>query len=332
MIKMQAVHIREPGGPEVLTVGAAEVREPGPSELLVSVRAAGLNRADTLQRRGFYPAPPGAPATIPGLEYAGVVEATGDRVQGFAPGDRVMGISSGGAMATKLVVHEREALPVPDGMKLETAAAIPEVFLTAFDALFRQASLGLGDRCLLHSVGSGVGTAALQLANRVGARVLGTSRTAEKLERCRSLGTFDAIEVHDGRFAEAVHERVGGADLILDGVGAAYLQENCASLALRGTIVVIGLMGGVQGELPLGQILRKRATIRGTVLRSRPLEEKAELTQEFRRRVLPHFSGDGPLQPVIDEVLPMSEVAAAHARMEANETFGKLVLAWPQDV
>ena len=331
MIEARAVVIEGKGEPEVLELGTLQVREPGPGELLVEIKAAGLNRADTLQRRGFYPAPPGAPAQVPGLEYAGVVSALGAGVREFAAGDRVMGIVAGGGMASHVVVHEREAIRVPAALSIEDAAAIPEVFLTAYDALFPQARMTLGDNVLLHAIGSGVGTAALQLATATGARALGTSRTADKLERCHALGLAaeDGLLVSDKRFAQAVLERTGGrgADVILDSIGAAYLAENVAALAQRGRMVVIGLMGGAAGELPLGALLAKRACVMGTVLRARALEEKASLAQAFSRDAIPLFER-GALRPVVDCVLPMRDVAEAHRRMERNETFGKIVLAW----
>ncbi len=325
-IEARCVRIRESGGPEVLELGTTEVRDPGPGEVRVEVAAAGLNRADTLQRRGFYPAPKGFPDDIPGLELAGTVESIGEGVSGFAVGDPVMAIIGGGGMATHAVVHSRELLPVPSGLSLEEAAAIPEVFLTAFDALFAQGDLRMGETVVLHAVASGVGTAALQLAANVGARVVGTSRSAAKLERCRGLGLVHAVDTSDGAFADAV-QQLGGADLVIDTIGAKYLTENLKALALRGRVVVLGLMGGVKGEMPLGLLLGKRARITGSTLRARPLEEKATLAQRFIREALPHFA-DGRLKPVIDEVLPMSEVGEAHARMERNETFGKLVLSW----
>jgi putative PIG3 family NAD(P)H quinone oxidoreductase len=331
MIEAKAVVIEGKGEVDVLTIGTLQVREPGAAELLVEIKAAGLNRADTLQRRGFYPAPPGAPANVPGLEYAGVVGAVGPGVTAFAVGDRVMGIVAGGGMASHVVVHEREAIRVPSALSIEHAGAIPEVFLTAYDALFPQAQLGLGDNALVHAIGSGVGTAALQLARATGARPIGTSRTADKLERCHALGlpAEDGLLVSDKRFAQTVMERTGGrgADVILDSVGAAYLGENIAALAQRGRMVVIGMMGGGTGELPLGLLLSKRASVTGTVLRTRALEEKASLAQAFSRDVLPLFER-GALQPVIDCVLPMRDIAEAHRRMERNDSFGKIVLAW----
>jgi NADPH2:quinone reductase len=325
----RAVKIRGAGGVEVLHIEDIEVREPGPHEVLVEVAAAGLNRADTLQRRGMYPAPPGAPPDVPGLEYAGVVAALGSGVTATRIGERVMGIVSGGGMATRVVVHEREIVPVPEGLTLEQAAAVPEVFFTAYDALFLQGKLALGETVLVHAVGSGVGTAALQLAHTAGARVIGTSRTQDKLDRCRELGLVHGVLAEGARFHQAVHEHTGGAGaaLVLDVVGAAYLEENVRALAVRGRMVMLGLMGGMAGSLPLGLLLNKRLTVTGSVLRARPLEEKAALAQEFAARVVPLFAR-GQLAPVVGEVLPMSEIAAAHERMEKNETFGKIVLRW----
>ena len=331
MIDARAIVIEGKGEADVLRVGSLAVREPGPGEVLVAIAAAGLNRADVLQRRGFYPAPPGAPANVPGLEYAGTVAAVGEGVTATAVGARVMGIVAGGGMASHVVVHERELVRVPEGMPLEDAAAIPEVFMTAYDALFLQAELALGETVLLHAIGSGVGTAGLQLARAAGVRALGTSRTQLKLERCAPLGLAqdDGLLVQDKRFAARVLERTGGrgVDVILDSVGAAYLGENLQSLAARGRLVVIGLMGGAVGELPLSALLAKRASLRGTVLRARPLEEKAELAQRFARNVVPLFER-GALRPVVDCVLPMNEVAEAHRRMERDQSFGKIVLRW----
>jgi putative PIG3 family NAD(P)H quinone oxidoreductase len=329
LTRTRAVLIREPGDPSVLELGDFDVRDPGPGELAVEVAAAGLNRADLLQRRGLYPPPPAYPPNVPGLEYAGTVAAVGLGVQTFAPGDRVMGIVGGGGMAKRVVVHEREVLPVPDGMSLTEAAAIPEVFLTAFDAIFLQAELKLGETVLIHAVGSGVGTAMLQLALAAGAFVLGTSRSAGKLEKARAFGPVTGIVPQENTFALAVSEATGGkgAQVILDPVGGAYLDENVRSLAMRGRLVLFGTMGGFTGELPLSVLMGKRARIIGTVLRARPLEEKANVAQAFLRQALPLFAA-GKLRPVIDAVLPMSEVRAAHERMERNDSFGKLVLEW----
>jgi putative PIG3 family NAD(P)H quinone oxidoreductase len=324
----KAIRIREPGGPEVLEVGEIEVPEPRPSEVLVEVAAAGLNRADCLQRRGFYPAPPGVPADVPGLEFAGVVESVGDSVDTWKPGDRVMGIVGGGAMATRLVTEAAELMPVPAGLSLERAAGVPEVFLTAYDAIVLQGGLCAGQSVLLHAVASGVGTAGIQLACVIGAVSIGTSRSADKLPRCLELGLNHAILVEGGEFCKAVLEVAPkGVDVILDTVGAAYLPQNLEVIGKKGRIIVIGLMGGVKGELALGTLLAKRASIHGSVLRSRSSAEKAELTRSFCERMLGRFA-TGELEPVIDDVLPMTEVQAAHRRMDANETFGKLVLSW----
>jgi putative PIG3 family NAD(P)H quinone oxidoreductase len=328
MPKAKAIRIREPGGPEVLGVGEIDLPEPGPSHVLVEVAAAGLNRADCLQRRGFYPAPPGVPADVPGLEFAGVIESVGDAVSAWKPGDRVMGIVGGGSMATRVLTESAELMPVPNELSLEEAAAVPEVFLTAYDAIVLQGNLQAGQSVLLHAVASGVGTAGIQLASVIRATSIGTSRTADKLPRCTELGLNHAVLVEDGNFAEAVLEAASnGVDVILDTIGAAYLAQNVKVIGKQGRIIVIGLMGGVKGELALGTLLAKRASIQGSVLRSRSPAEKAELTKSFTEEMLGRFA-TGDLKPIIDEVLPMTDVQAAHQRMDANDTFGKLVLTW----
>lgn len=325
----RAVRIREPGDEDVLYLGEIEVRDPGFGEVRVAVAAAGLNRADLLQRQGVYPAPPGCPAEVPGLEYAGTVEAVGEGPVDLKVGEKVMGLAGGGAMATRLVVPAREVLPVPRGLDLVTAAAIPEAFLTAYDALVRQGRLGSGEVALVHAVGSGVGTAAVQIARAVGARPVGTSRTGSKLDRAKDLGCEAGVLVEDGRFAEAVRALTGGggADVLLDPVGAAYLGENLAALAPLGRMVLIGLLGGQSGEIPLGLVLARRLRIYGSVLRSRAPEEKATLARDAARHLVPLFD-DGRLRPVVDTVRPMAEIREAHRQMAANETFGKIVLAW----
>ncbi len=313
-----------------MEIGEIELPKPSPTQVLVRVEAAGLNRADCLQRRGLYPAPPGVPTDVPGLEFAGIVEAAGAKVEGWAPGDRVMGIVGGGGMAERVVTEARELMRVPDGLSLEQGAAIPEVFLTAYDAVVLQGGLRRSESVLFHAVASGVGTAGIQLATVVGATSVGTSRTVDKLARCSSLGLDHAVLIDDGKFADQVLEAMPrGVDVILDTVGAAYLTQNLKVIAAKGRIIVIGLMGGVKGELSLGVLLAKRVSIRGSVLRSRSRAEKAELTATFSREMLGKFE-TGELRPIIDEVLPMTEIQAAHARMDANETFGKLVLSWPR--
>jgi putative PIG3 family NAD(P)H quinone oxidoreductase len=328
MPNAKAIRIREPGGPEVLEVGEIELPNPGPSQVMVEVAAAGLNRADCLQRRGFYPAPPGVPADVPGLEFAGVVESVGDAISAWKPGDRVMGIVGGGSMATRVVTEGAELMPVPKDLSLAEAAAVPEVFLTAYDAIVLQGGLQAGQAVLLHAVASGVGTAAIQIASALGATTVGTSRTAHKLPRCTELGLTHAVLVEEGQFADTVLAAVPeGANVVLDTIGAAYLSQNVKVIAKKGRIIVIGLMGGVKGDLALGALLAKRASIHGSVLRSRSAAEKAELTKSFTEEMLGRFA-TGELKPIIDDVLPMTDVQTAHKRMDANQTFGKLVLRW----
>ncbi len=328
-IQGRAVRITQPGGPEVLSLAEIQIREPGPSEVLVRVAAAGLNRADCLQRKGVYPAPPGVAADVPGLEFSGTVEQVGEGARDFAIGDQVMGICAGGSMATHIVAHERELLRIPRNVGLVEAAAIPEVFMTAYDALFVQAQLQMGERMLVHAIGSGIGTAALQLARAAGATVIGTSRSQQKIDQVRALGLDleHGIVAGENGFADALKAHGGGVDVLLDTIGAKYLGENIKAMAPRGRIVVIGLLGGTKAELPLGVVLAKRLSLHGSVLRSRPLEEKADLAQRFSRSVLPLFE-QGKLKPVIAEVMPMADVQEAHRRMEANEVIGKLVLRW----
>jgi putative PIG3 family NAD(P)H quinone oxidoreductase len=328
-VTVRALRIAGAGGPEVLVLGETSVPAPGPREVRVRVEAAGVNRADLLQRRGLYPAPPGAPPDIPGLEYAGVVIERGDGALRHVVGARVMGIVAGGAMAEELVVHEDEAIPVPDGLALVEAAAIPEVFITAWDAMFRQAAVGSGSVVLIHAAASGVGTAAVQLARRAGAIPIGTGRSAAKLAQVTQLEAALVVEREPPSFAEEVRARSGGrgADVILDGVGGAYLGENVRALALRGTLVVIGLLGGARAELALGELLTKRATVRGTVLRSRSRQEKIELARAFEAEVLPGLV-HGELRPQVERVMPMQQAPAAHALLEANAVVGKIVLRW----
>lgn len=321
---MRAVKIVGAGGPEVLTlVEDYELPEPAAGEVRVRVRACGLNRADVLQRRGFYPAPPGAPADVPGLEFAGEVEADAG---GWQAGDRVMGITAGGAMAERIDMPGDQLLRIPEGLSFEHAAAFPETYLTAFDALIRQADLRLGERVLVHAVASGVGTAAMQIARATGAKVIGTSRSQAKLDRCREWGLERGICTADG-FTAAMLEDIAGVSVVLDLVGAKYFAENLRALGPQGVIVVVGLVGGVKAEIDLGLLLRKRAIVRGTVLRSRSAAEKAALIDEAAGQLLPLLE-DEVLHPLVDDVLPMGEIAQAHERMERNETFGKLVLTW----
>jgi NADPH2:quinone reductase len=326
MREMRAVVVASPGGPEVLELRRRSIREPARGEIRVRVEAAGVNRADLLQRRGLYPPPPGWPDDIPGLEYAGSVEAVGDGVELWREGDRVMGLVGGGGYAEYVVVPEREAIHVPDRLSPEEAAALPEVFVTAHDAL-KQLQLAAGETILIHAVGSGVGTAALQLAKVAGATVIGSSRSAWKLERARRLGLDVAIDSSEQDMPAAVRTATSGVgvEAVLDLVGAPYFAVNLDCLAIKGRWIVVGLSGGRSSELDLGLVLRKRLRIIGTSLRTRPLEEKIAAARSFQSQVGP-LLGSGRVVPVIDSVFRMQNVADAHRRMEANANFGKLVL------
>ncbi len=324
---MRAVVITKPGDPDVLQVQEVAAPEPQAGEILVRVRAAGVNRADLLQRLGQYPAPFGAPANIPGLEYAGEVAALGMGAQAWKPGDRVMGLVPGGAYAEFLTTHEALALRVPAAWTFEQAAAVPEVFITAYDALMRQMLLRAGERLLIHAVGSGVGTAALQLARTIHARTFGTSRSAAKLERARALGLEVAIDTSREDFVEVVRRKTDGegVDVVLDLVGGPALAGNVQVLARAGRMIVVGLAGGRSAPIDLGAVLSKRLTIVGTVLRARTLDEKVAVTATFAREVLPLLEA-GMVQPVLDRTYALAEAAEAHRRLEANATFGKVVL------
>ena len=306
---------------------------PTADRVRVQVRAAGLNRADILQRRGHYPAPPGYPPNIPGMEFAGEVESIGDAVRAWKVGDRVFGITGGGAQAELVVVPESNLARIPAELDWVEAGAMPEVFITAHDALFTRAGLHMGERVLIHAAASGVGTAAIQVAHAAGATVYGTSRTADKLERIRdlNLGLDASVAVGDtpANFAEAVQKWTNGAgvDVILDLVGGNYLAENLEALALRGRLICVGTMAGAKSEIDLGLLLRKRVTIIGTMLRGRSVEEKAEATRLFASAVLPLVSR-GAIRPVIDRVYPADEIRDAHEHMESNASFGKIVLTF----
>jgi putative PIG3 family NAD(P)H quinone oxidoreductase len=299
----------------------------------VRVHAAGLNRADILQRRGHYPAPPGYPPNIPGMEFAGEVESIGDAVRAWKVGDRVFGITGGGAQAEFVVVPESNLARIPPELDWVEAGAMPEVFITAHDALFTRAGLHMGARVLIHAAASGVGTAAIQVAHAAGATVYGTSRTADKLQRLDELNLgLDksvAVGVEPANFVEAVKKWTNGAgvDVILDLVGGSYFAANLEALALRGRLICVGTMAGAKSEIDLGLLLRKRGTIIGTMLRGRSIEEKAEATRLFASSVLPLVSR-GAIRPVIDCVYTADEIRDAHERMESNASFGKIVVTF----
>jgi len=331
-MRVECMRYRGAGGVEVIERGETEIREPGHGEVQVEIAAAGLNRADVLQRKGHYPAPQGWPTDVPGLELAGRVVARGPGASLWKDDDAVMAIVGGGAFTRRITLHERELMPVPAGRSLEEGAAIPEVFLTAWDALVRQAHLRAGETVLIHAVGSGVGTAAVQVARAVGARPLGTTRSAAKLEPVHALGLdpADGIVVADPvAFAAAVAARTGGrgAPVVLDTVGASYFEENLRAVAVRGRIVLLGTLGGASGKAPLGMMLGKRVTVIGSVMRARALEEKVDVARQATAELIPLFER-GLLRPVLDQVMPMHELAAAQARMEADANVGKIVLRW----
>ena len=323
---MRAIVISRPGGPEALVWREVADPEPGPDEVRIDVRATAVNRADLLQRRGLYPAPADAPADIPGLEFAGEVETSGSRVRTLRRGDRVMGLVAGGAYAERLVVHEKLCLRVPPALDWTAAAAVPEAFITAYDALFRRARLAAGEALLVQAAASGVGTAAVQLAAVAGARVLALSRSPKKRTRLEALGAR-AFDPAAADVADAIRLAAGadGVDAVLDLVGAPAWPLHATVLAERGRIVLVGLLGGARAEVDLSTLMRKRLTVVGTVLRPRSLHERIELVQEFGRRVLPLLSA-GRVRPVVDEILELPRAAEAHARMERDEHFGKIVL------
>jgi len=327
---MRAVTITSFGGAEGL-----EVRDvpdpPGPvaDRVRVRVRAAGLNRADVLQRMGRYPAPPGYSQDIPGLEFAGEVVDAGDEVRQWKLGQRVFGITGGGAQAEFVTVPESTLAEIPANLDWAEAAAIPEVFMTAHDALFTQCGLQMGERVLIHAAGSGVGTAASQLVRAAGAVAYGTSRTLEKLARAKEYGLTDSIAVAGDptQFAEAVSRWTNdsGVNVILDLVGGAYLKANLGALSTKGRLIFVGTTGGAKAEIDYSVVMRKRLRIMGTSLRTRSMEEKAIVTLLFAQHVVPLLAS-GDVRPVIDKVFKIDDVRSAHQRLESNESFGKVIL------
>ncbi|HRH40791.1 MAG TPA: NAD(P)H-quinone oxidoreductase [Pyrinomonadaceae bacterium] len=324
---MKAVYVKEFGGVENLEI--REVENPSPpteSEVLVAVKASALNRADILQRKGLYPAPKGFPERILGLEFAGEVAEIGENVSDFKIGDRVFGITAGGAQAEFIISDKGLLVKIPDNLSFTEAAAIPEAFITAHDAIFTLGNLRKSETLLIHAVGSGVGLAALQLAKAKDIRVLGTSRTIEKLEKCQEFGLDEAI-LADENLSETIRQKNNGksVDVILDLVGAKYFQVNLESLNSKGRLILVGLTSGAKTEFNLGMALAKRLTIIGTVLRSRSLEEKAEATVKFAQEVIPLIEA-GKIQPNIDRIFQIEEIQKAHEYLESNESFGKVIL------
>ena len=327
---MKAITITSFGGVEGLEVrDVADAPSATLDRVRVRVRSAGLNRADILQRLGRYPAPPGYPQDIPGIEFAGEVEAVGEEVRSWKIGDRVFGIIGGGGQAEFVTVPENHLARVPDNLDWTEAAAIPEVFMTAHDALFTQCGLTTGDHVLIHAAGSGVGTAAIQLVKTAGGFAFGTSRTADKLERATEFGLSASVVVKGEpvKFAEAAKDWTGGAgvQIVLDLVGAAYLEANLKSLATRGRLIFVGTTSGSKAEIDYAIVMSKRLRIMGTSLRTRSPEEKATATRLFAEQVVPLLA-TGAVRPVIDKVFKMEQVREAHQRIESNESFGKVVL------
>lgn len=330
---MRAVTVTEPGGPEVLRW--EEVPDPvcGPGEVIVDVAATAVNRADLLQRQGLYPPPPGA-SDILGLECSGVVSEVGDGVTGWAAGDEVCALLSGGGYAERVAVPAGQLLPRPAGVELATAAALPEVTCTVWSNVFLLARLRHGERFLVHGGSSGIGTMAIQLAARAGAQVFTTAGTTAKLDFCRELGAEVLINYREEDFAERVKEETGGAgvDVVLDNMGAKYLGRNVDVLADGGRLVSIGMQGGTKAELDLGKLMRKRGSVHATTLRSRPATgrgSKAEVVAAVRHDVWPDVER-GVVRPIVDRRLPMSRAAEAHRVVEASEHIGK-VLLMPED-
>ncbi len=327
---MKAVVITRFGGPEALEIRDVPTTEPGPDEVLVHVRGSALNRADLLQRIGRYPAPPGATENIPGLEFAGEVTASGANAKRWRIGDRVMGIIGGGAHAEFVTTHQDALAAVPPNLEWSAAGGVPEVFITAHDAL-RQAEFQAGENVLVHAVGSGVGLAATQLVKALGGHAFGTSRTPDKIARAKQFGLESGYAVPEpgslaglATFGESV---TGGRgfDVVLDLTGGPYFAASLVAMAMKGRLILIGGVAGGKTEVDLYQILGKRLHVIGTVLRARSLEEKIAVTSAFGEEVLP-LMAQGTIQPVIDSVFPIEQIQDAHRRLESNETFGKVAL------
>jgi putative PIG3 family NAD(P)H quinone oxidoreductase len=323
---MQAILIDQPGDETVLKLGEAPSPELLPGTLRIRVAAAGVNRADLMQRQGFYPPPPGA-STILGLEVAGEVTEVASDVSGWKQGERVMALLTGGGYAQEAVVHAGSAMRIPDGMSYTDAAALPEVFLTVFLNVFQIARLPDAGSVLVHGGGSGIGTATIQLAKAAGATCVVTAGSEAKCQRCLELGADVAVNYQSGDFVAAAKEATGGqgVDVVLDSIGAKYLESNLAALAVGGRLVLIGLMGGAKAEISLGALLARRLQVIGSTLRARPDTEKAELVSAFVARFGPDLEA-GRIGPIVDRVLPLADAAEAHRAMKASEHFGKIIL------
>jgi putative PIG3 family NAD(P)H quinone oxidoreductase len=323
---VKAIVVREPGGPEALEYAEVPDPEVGPDDVLVDVAATAVNRADLLQRQGHYPPPPGASAVI-GLECSGTVAAVGSDVTGHRVGDEVCALLAGGGYATRVAVPAGQVMPLPGGVDLVTAAALPEVAATVWSNVMMVAGLRAGETFLVHGGAGGIGSFAIQLAAAVGARVITTGGSPEKLAFCAGLGAEVTIDYREQDFVEVVREVTDGhgADVILDNMAASYLGRNVAALAVEGRLVVIGMQGGTKGELDLGALMRKRAAIVATTLRARPVAEKTAICRAVVEHVWP-LVADGTIRPVVDTTLPLAEAAEAHRRMEGGAHTGKILL------
>jgi putative PIG3 family NAD(P)H quinone oxidoreductase len=323
---MRAVIVPEPGGPEALVVTELPDPRPGPDEVVIDMAATAVNRADTLQRQGHYPPPPGA-SDVLGLECSGVVSAVGPGVDRWSEGDEVCALLAGGGYAEKVLVPAGQVMPVPEGVDLVTAGALPEVACTVWSTVFMTAALQPDETFLVHGGGGGIGTFAIQLAHALGARVATTAGSAEKLDVCRSLGADVTVNYRDRDFVEEVKAATDGhgADVVLDNMGAAYLARNLDVLATEGRLVVIGMQGGSTGELDLGKLMRKRAAVVAATLRARPVQEKAAICASVVENVWP-LVADGSVKPLVHTTLPLEEAGEAHRIMEASDHVGKIVL------
>lgn len=323
---MTAIEVREPGGPEVLVPGTRPVPVPGPGEVLIKVAAAGVNRPDVLQRQGGYPPPPGA-SDVPGLELAGEIVGLGPDAGGRQLGDRVMALVTGGGYAEYCVAPAAQCLPVPAGLSLEQAAAIPETFFTVWSNVFDRGGLVSGESFLVHGGSSGIGTVAIQLAAAFGARVFATAGTADKCRACAELGAERAINYRDEDFVAAIKEATGGkgVNVILDMVGGSYIKRNLDALAADGRLVHIAFLGGAKAEINFLPVMLKRLTITGSTLRARSVEFKAEIASKLEANVWPKIAV-GEIKPVMHARFPLAQAAEAHAMMEAGDHIGKIVL------
>ncbi|WP_431875574.1 NAD(P)H-quinone oxidoreductase [Amycolatopsis sacchari] len=321
---MHAITIREPGGPEVLEWTEVPDPEPGPGEVLVEVAASAVNRADLLQRQGFYNPPPGA-SDIPGLECSGTIAAVGEGVERWQVGDEVCALLAGGGYAEKVVVPAVQLLPVPGEVSLVTSAGLPEVACTVWSNVVMIGQLTEGEVLLVHGGAGGIGTHAIQVGKALGATVAVTAGSPERLDRCRQLGADITINYREQDFVEVLKEETGGADVILDNMGAAYLERNIAALKPNGRLTIIGMQGGTKAELNLGQLIAKRGVISATTLRARPVEDKGRIVADVRKNLWP-FVEDGTIQPIVGQAVPMSEASKAHTALEEGGVFGKVLL------